>query len=130
MPVHKFINPQRRSNLRLINKTRVIPHDNLEHPPKRVGDKIIVYAQKDIKMTCDPKLISLGIGASITQTPISVSLPQELRYRRLGLINSVIAESCDDIVVSVGFFPDTGSRSTREPHVLIQKGTPLCILMM
>lgn len=130
MPVHKFINPQRSSNLRLIEKTKVILHDNLDYPPKRVGDKIIVYAQKDMKMICDPKLISLGIGASITQSPISVSLPQELRHHRLGLINSSIAESCDDIIVLVGLFPEAGSRSTREPHVLIQKGTPLCILMM
>ena len=106
MPVHKFITPQRSSNLR------------------------IVYAQKDMKIGWDPKMLSLGIEASIAQTPIFVSLPQELRHRRLGLINSIIAESCDDIIVSIGVISDASPQSTHKSHVLIQKGTPLCILMM
>lgn len=140
MPVHKFITPQRRNNLRLdlIEKTKVIPRTNLEHSPTRVGNKIIVYAQKDMKIGWDPKMITLGVEASIAQTPIFVSLPQELRHRRLGLINSIIAESCDDIIVSIGLMSEPGtsinarmrrSGLTDEPHVTIQKGTPLCILM-
>lgn len=140
MPVHKFITPQRRSNLQLgsIEKTKVIPRSGLEHPPTRVGNKIIVYAQKDMKIGWDPKMLSLGIEASIAQTPIFVSLPQELRHRRLGLINSIIAESCDNIIVSIGVMseptPGMNVRMRRtgltdEPHVTIQKGTPLCILM-
>ncbi len=130
MPVHKFITKQQKSNILQLGLTKVIPHTTLEHPPIRDGNKIIVYAQKDMKMTCDPKMLALGIGANITQKSLTISLPQELRYRRLGLINSVIAESCDDIIVSVGVFPDTNTQSTRNLNVLIQKGTPLCILML
>lgn len=143
MPVHKFITSQRRNNPRLdlIEKSKVIPHTNLEHPPTRVGNRIIVYAQKDIKIGWDPKMITLGVEASIAHSPIFVSLPQELRHRRLGLINSIIAESCDNIIVSIGLMSDPTSTSsinarmrrsglTDEPHVIIQKGTPLCILMI
>lgn len=141
MPVHKFITSQRRNNPRLdlIEKSKVIPRTNLEHPPMRVGNRIIVYAQKDMKIGWDPKMITLGVEASIAQTPIFVSLPQELRHRRLGLINSIIAESCDDIIVSIGLMSDPGvginarmrrSGLTDEPHVTILKGTPLCILMI
>lgn len=127
--VHKFISPPQRKMPRR-ETTKVFPHTTLEHPPMRVGNKIIVYAQKDMKMTWDPKMLALGIGASIAQTPIFVSLPQELRHRRLGLINSVIAESCDDIIVSVGVISDTNPQSARNSYVMIRKGTPLCILML
>ncbi len=142
MPVHKFITPQRRSNLRSIEKTKVFPHDNLEYPPMRVGKQIFVFAQKDMKIGWDPKIITLGIGASIAQTPIFVSLPQELRHRRLGLINSIIAESCNDIIVSLGYMPDPAiaksllGRRRRdvndidEPFITIAKGSTLFILMM
>lgn len=160
MPVHKFITPKSKLSHASLEKTKVIPHGGVEFPPTRVGEKIFVYAQKEMKIGCNPTMIALGMGASIAQTPIFVSLPNELRHRRLGLINSIVAESCDNILVSIGLMPEpsafglrvrrsgfTGSASldyssnnvtvrgeglsaSSEPHIIVQKGTPLCILML
>lgn len=74
--------------------------------PKRVDGRIVVYAQQDLRVGLDPKMIVLGLSAMIGRAPIWVSLPNELRHRKLGLINSVVMESCDNIVVSIGYMGD------------------------
>lgn len=145
MPVHKFITPKRKLS-QSVEKTKIIPHGGVEFPPTRVRERIIVYTQKEMKIGCDPIMITLGMGAVIAQTPICISLPNELRHRRLGLINSIVVESCDDILVSIGLMPgppfgtslmgrrrrdaSKAADAADDPFITIQKGTPLCILMM
>ena len=137
MPVHKFINLERRMSIEK-EKSKIKAHP-VEFMPKRVDGRIVVYAQKDLRIGLDPKMIALGLSATIGRAPFWVSLPNELRHRKLGLINSVVMESCDNIVVSIGYMGDYGNgnmmgRRRRtiddvDPGVLIPKGSPLCILM-
>ena len=55
--------------------------------PKRVDENIIVLAQEDLRSGWDPKMIELGLSAEIRKAPFYISLSNELRHQRYGLIN-------------------------------------------
>lgn len=103
MPIHKFVKEPLRGKVveDRLNRSTVKAHP-VEFMPKRVDGKIIVFAQEDIRIGWDPKMIELGLHVEIRKAPFFVSLPNELRHQKFGLINSIITESYDNVIVSIG----------------------------
>lgn len=97
--IHKFITkrPPTRNEPPAV---RFIAHDNLTHPPTLLNNRWEVFAQNNLSIKHSITLM-LGMKAIIHGGTGFVSLRQSLKERRLSLQDGLIAESADDIVVTI-----------------------------
>ena len=78
------------------------PHENLQHPPIPRLLKYEIFAQENF--TVEPKstiTLVLKFGVIVRSGLVFCSLNQNLKLKKLSLQNSIIAESVDDIVITI-----------------------------
>ena len=118
MPIHKFIHKSKRSPPASV---KWLPHENLAHPAEPLYGKWNIFAQQSL--TIQPKAaltIALGIGVRLFQGVCSVSLRQSLKEKRCSLQDGTIAESVNDIIVTI--------QNNSEVAVNIDEGESLCFV--
>ncbi|KAH3844580.1 hypothetical protein DPMN_086839 [Dreissena polymorpha] len=99
MPIHKFIHKHKRPTPASV---KWLPHENRAHPAKPLYGKWSISMQQSL--TIQPKAalpIKLKIGLRLFQGVCSVSLKQSLKEKRCSLQDGIIAESVDDIIVTI-----------------------------
>lgn len=99
MPVHKFITKyQKREESPVVYK----PHSDLQYPPISRNGRWKVFAQTSF--TIQPRssfTAILKIGVLIGRGMVFISLKQELKIKRCSLQDGVVAETVDDIIVTI-----------------------------
>ena len=117
-PIHKFIHKHKRPTPAAV---KWLPHENLAHPAKQLNGKWIISMQQSL--TIQPKAalpIKLKIGLRLFQGVCSVSLKQSLKEKRCSLQDGIIAESVDDIIVTI--------QNNSKDAVNIVEGESLCFV--
>ena len=118
MPIHKFIHKHKRPTPASV---KWLPHENLAHPAKQLNGKWIISMQQSL--TIQPKEalpIKLKIGLRLVQGVCSVSLKQSLKEKKCSLQDGIIAESVDDIIVTI--------QNNSDVAVDIVEGESLCFV--
>jgi hypothetical protein len=118
MPIHKFIRKYERP---LPVPVKWLQHENLAHPAKPLPAKWEILAQHSL--TIQPRLaitLSLGIGVRLIRGVCSVSHRQTLKEKRCSLQDGFIAESVDDIIITI--------QNNSDAVVNIEAGESLCFV--
>lgn len=118
MPIHKFITKHER---RPPTPIRWLPHESLAHPAQPLPGKWEIFAQQ--ALTIQPRValtISLKIGVRLIRGVCIVSLRQSLKEKRCSLQDGFVAESVDDIIVTI--------QNNSETAVNIVEGESLCFI--
>ena len=116
-PIHKFIHKYKRQPQASV---QWLPHENLAHHGPLYG-KLTIFAQQSL--TIQPKAalpITLRIVVRLRDSVCSVLLRQSLKETRCSLQDGIIAESVDDIIVTIQNHSDVA--------VDIVKGNSRCFL--
>lgn len=118
MPIHKFIHKYERPPPAPV---KWLQHENLAHPVNPLPRKWEIFSQEQI--TIHPRLaitLSLGIGVLIIRGVCSVSLRQTLKEKRCSLQDGFVAESVDNIIVTI--------QNNSDNVVNISAGESLCFV--
>ena len=118
MPVHKFITKHER---RPPAPIRWLLHESLTHPANPLPGKWEIFTQQ--ALTIQPRValtISLKMGVLLIRGVCIVSLRQSLKEQRCSLQDGFVAESVDDIIVTIQNNSDTA--------VNITEGESLCFV--
>lgn len=118
MPIHKFIHKHERPQPAPV---RWIPHENLAHPAAPLEGKWEIFAQES--MTINPrdiKTIRLAIGLQLIRGVCSVALRQSLKIKRCSLQDGFVAESVDDMIITI--------QNNSDVPVNIVAGESLCFV--
>jgi hypothetical protein len=118
MPIHKFITKHERPPPAPI---RWLQHENLAHPAEPLPGKWEIFTQQSL--TIQPRFaltISLRMGLRLTRGVCLVSLRQSLKEKRCSLQDGFIAESVDDIIVTI--------QNNSDVAVNIVEGECLCFV--
>ena len=118
MPIHKFIHKYERPPPAPV---KWLPHENLAHPAKPSPGKWEIFTQKEL--TIQPRValtISLKMGVRLRRGVCSVSLRQSLKEKRCSLQDGFVAESVDDIIVTI--------QNNSDVAVIIVAGESLCFI--
>lgn len=118
MPIHKFIHKYQRPPPAPV---KWIPHENLVHPAEALPGKWEIFAQQSL--TIQPRValaISLKMGLRLLRGVCSISLRQSLKEKKCSLHDGFVAESVDDIIVTI--------QNNSDVAVNIAKGESLCFV--
>jgi hypothetical protein len=105
MPIHKFITKHERQPPAPI---KWLPHENLKHSAKPLTGKWEIFTQQTIAI--QPRVactISLKMGVRLIRGVCIVSLRQSLKEKQCSLQDGFVAESVDDIIVTIQNNSDT-----------------------
>ena len=117
-PIHKFIHKHKRPTPASV---KWLPHENLAHPAKQLNGKWIISMQQSLTIKPKEALpIKLKIGLRLVQGVCSVSLKQSLKEKKCSLQDGIIAESVDDIIVTI--------QNNSKDAVNIVEGESLCFV--
>lgn len=118
MPMHKFITKyQRREESPVVYR----PHSDLQYPPIARNGRWEIYAQASF--TVQPRssfTAILKFGVIIRRGMVFISLKQELKIKKCSLQDGVVAESVDDIIVTI--------QNNSDVAVNIVEGESLCFV--
>ena len=118
MPIHKFIHKHKRPTPASV---KWLPHENLAHHAEPLYGKWSISMQQSLTIQLKTALpIKLKIGLRLFQGVCWVSLKQNLKEKRCSLLDGIIAESVDDIIVTI--------QNNSDVAVDIVKGDSLCFL--
>ena len=118
MPIHKFITKYERPPPAPV---KWVPHENLAHPAEPLHGKWEIFAQQSL--TIQPRValtISLKMGIRLIRGVCSVSLRQGLKEKKCSLQDGFVAESVDDIIVTI--------QNNSDVAVNIAEGESLCFV--
>lgn len=117
-PIHKFITKHQRRPPPAI---KWLQHENLSHPPNPLLGKWEIFAQQ--ALTIQPRValaISLKLGMRLLRGVVVISLRQDLKSKRLSLQDGFVAESVEDIIVTI--------QNNSDVPVNIAAGDSLCLV--
>jgi len=117
MPIHKLIHKYERSP----PPVKWLQHENLTHPAVPLAGKWEVFSQQ--LLTIQPKsaiTLLLEIGVRLIRGVCSVSLRQTLKEKRCSLQDGFVAESVDNIIITI--------QNNSDVAVNIEAGESLCFV--
>jgi hypothetical protein len=118
MPIHKFIHKYERPPSAPV---KWIPHENLAYPAKPLPGKWEIFTQNELSiLPRSVTTLTLGIGVQLMRGVCSVSLRQLLKEKRCSLQDGFVAESVDDIIVTI--------QNNSDAAVCIVEGESLCFV--
>jgi hypothetical protein len=115
MTIHKLIHKHEHSAVKWLH------HENYTHLAEQLHGKWEIFAQKCFTIQPKSRLtLSLGIGVQLMRGVCSVSLRQALKEKRCSLQDGFVAESVNDIIVTI--------HNNSDVAVNIVEGESLCFV--
>lgn len=118
MPLHKFIHKYERPPPPPV---RWRPHEGLAYPPNQLNGRWEIFTQQPLSIQPRSAIaLSLGFGAIIVRGVCLVSLRQTIKEMRCSLQDGFIAESVENIIITI--------QNNSDVIVNIAAGDSLCIV--